>query len=48
MPYDLTDAYVDNLDLRNQLQALIQLLIDKGIIDKPKEDKDEKKQESKK
>ena len=41
MPYDIVDAYEDINTINEKLNQIISLLIEKGIIPKPKEeDKD--------
>lgn len=37
MPYDITDARDDILLLDSKISAMLQALIEKGIIEKPKE-----------
>ena len=36
MPYDIVDAFTDISELRNDMNAIIRTLIEKGIIPKPK------------
>ncbi len=43
MPYDITDAMRDIQLLDQKLEAVVEVLIEKKVIDKPKEEEGEKK-----
>lgn len=43
MPYDITDAKSDIEAIYNELVALEDVLVKKGILEKPKEDKENAK-----
>ena len=45
MPYDITDAFLEIKELQQTMNKLLELLVEKGIIEKPKEVKNEENKE---
>lgn len=43
MPFDATDAYVEIQELKHTVQYILNVLIEKKLIEAPKEEKTEKK-----